>query len=112
MPHSPRAQYRCSFCGKHQEQVHRSIAGPGGVYICDECIELCQGIIAEEQKGLRPSTVIEVRIRVDNLDRLVSEVEMDIPPDSPLFGPNASPEAWDKVIALLTNVIRELPSDE
>jgi len=46
---NPRVQYRCSFCGKSQEQVHRLIAGPGGVYICDECIDLCQEIIAEEQ---------------------------------------------------------------
>ena len=47
----PRVQYRCSFCGKSQEQVHRLIAGPGGVYICDECIDLCQEIIAEEQSS-------------------------------------------------------------
>jgi len=40
-------QLRCSFCGKNQEQVKRLIAGPG-VYICDECIELCQEIIEEE----------------------------------------------------------------
>ncbi len=40
-------QLRCSFCGKSQEQVKRLIAGPG-VYICDECIELCQEIIEEE----------------------------------------------------------------
>lgn len=38
---------KCSFCGKSQEQVKRLIAGPG-VYICDECIELCSEIIAEE----------------------------------------------------------------
>ena len=37
---------RCSFCGKTQEQVDKLIAGPG-VYICDECIELCMGIIDE-----------------------------------------------------------------
>jgi len=43
------AKYRCSFCGKSQEQVHRLIAGPGGVYICGECIDLCKEIIAEEQ---------------------------------------------------------------
>ena len=49
-PKNPRVQYRCSFCGKSQEQVHRLIAGPGGVYICDECIDLCQEIIAEEQQ--------------------------------------------------------------
>ncbi len=40
-------QLRCSFCGKNQEQVKRLIAGPG-VYICDECIDLCQEIIEEE----------------------------------------------------------------
>ena len=40
--------YLCSFCGKRQEQVHRLIAGPGGVYICGECVTLCGEIIAEE----------------------------------------------------------------
>ncbi|NLN63828.1 MAG: ATP-dependent Clp protease ATP-binding subunit ClpX [Clostridiaceae bacterium] len=40
-------QLKCSFCGKTQEQVKRLIAGPG-VYICDECIELCSEIIGEE----------------------------------------------------------------
>lgn len=40
-------QPRCSFCGKLQEQVRRIVAGPG-VYICDECIELCQEIIEED----------------------------------------------------------------
>ncbi|NLA59792.1 MAG: ATP-dependent Clp protease ATP-binding subunit ClpX [Firmicutes bacterium] len=38
---------KCSFCGKYQDQVKRLIAGPG-VYICDECIELCYEIITEE----------------------------------------------------------------
>ncbi len=39
---------RCSFCGKSQNEVKKLIAGPG-VYICDECIELCNDIIAEER---------------------------------------------------------------
>ena len=38
---------RCSFCGKSQDQVRRIIAGPG-VFICDECIELCQEIVSDE----------------------------------------------------------------
>ena len=38
---------RCSFCGKSQDEVRRVIAGPG-VYICDECIELCQEIIDDD----------------------------------------------------------------
>jgi len=42
-----RKQLKCSFCGKTQDQVRRLVAGPG-VYICDECIELCQEIIEEE----------------------------------------------------------------
>ena len=43
-----RVQYHCSFCGKNQDQVKRLIAGPGAVYICDECVELCREIIVEE----------------------------------------------------------------
>lgn len=42
-----RKQVKCSFCGKSQEQVKRLVAGPG-VYICNECIELCSEIIDEE----------------------------------------------------------------
>ncbi len=40
-------QLKCSFCGKVQDQVRKLVAGPG-VYICDECIELCNEIIEEE----------------------------------------------------------------
>ncbi|MBZ9636706.1 ATP-dependent Clp protease ATP-binding subunit ClpX [Clostridium sp. FP1] len=43
-------QLKCSFCGKTQDQVRRLIAGPG-VYICDECIELCSEIIVDEFQG-------------------------------------------------------------
>ena len=39
---------RCSFCGKTQDQVRKLIAGPVGVYICDECVDLCSDIIVEE----------------------------------------------------------------
>lgn len=46
---------RCSFCGKTQEQVEKLIAGPG-VYICDECIELCMGIIDENaERNYKPN---------------------------------------------------------
>jgi ATP-dependent Clp protease ATP-binding subunit ClpX len=41
---------RCSFCGKNRDEVRKLIAGPT-VYICDECIELCNDIIAEESEG-------------------------------------------------------------
>jgi len=43
------SQLFCSFCGKNQEEVKKLIAGPS-VYICDECIELCNDIIAEEEE--------------------------------------------------------------
>ena len=42
-----KSQLKCSFCGKSQEQVRKLVAGPG-VYICDECIELCNEIVQEE----------------------------------------------------------------
>ena len=41
-------KFRCSFCGKTQEQVRKLIAGPGGAYICDECVDICAEIIEEE----------------------------------------------------------------
>jgi ATP-dependent Clp protease ATP-binding subunit ClpX len=47
MTSKTKVPYRCSFCGKSQEQVRKLIAGQG-VYICDECINLCQEIIEEE----------------------------------------------------------------
>ncbi|MGW7367241.1 ATP-dependent Clp protease ATP-binding subunit ClpX [Streptomyces sp. NPDC054841] len=39
---------KCSFCGKSQKQVRKLIAGPAGVHICDECVELCNELIEEE----------------------------------------------------------------
>src|SRR6476659_3704808 len=46
-PTDSNEQLLCSFCGKSQRQVKKLIAGPG-VYICDECIDLCNEIIDEE----------------------------------------------------------------
>ncbi len=57
-----RTTYRCSFCGKSQDQVQRLIAGPGGVYICDECIDLCREIIEEEQ-----ATVAKPRLQTGKI---------------------------------------------
>jgi len=50
-------QLKCSFCGKSQEQVKRLVAGPG-VYICDECIELCSEIIEEEFEDTKIDTEV------------------------------------------------------
>ena len=40
------ADYRCSFCGKRQDEVKKLIAGPNRVYICNDCVALCSEIIA------------------------------------------------------------------
>ena len=47
MTHLKDTPLRCSFCGKTQDEVKKIIAGPT-VYICDECIELCNDIMEEE----------------------------------------------------------------
>ena len=50
---------KCSFCGKTQKQVKKLIAGPG-VYICDECIDLCNEIIEEELSETSEFTLTEL----------------------------------------------------
>lgn len=42
-------RYQCSFCGKDQNMVKQLIAGPKGIYICNECVALCNEILAKEQ---------------------------------------------------------------
>lgn len=46
-------KFRCSFCGKTQDQVRKLIAGPNGAYICDECVDICAEIIDEELEMMR-----------------------------------------------------------
>ena len=50
---------RCSFCGKHEQQVHRMIQGPG-VRICDECVQLCMSILNDGFEDAEASSVEEV----------------------------------------------------
>ncbi|SRR6266545_2278102 len=55
-----RISYTCSFCSKNQDQVRRLIAGPGAVYICDECVELCREIIQEDSGStVRPKQPLQ-----------------------------------------------------
>ena len=55
-----RISYTCSFCSKNQDQVRRLIAGPGAVYICDECVELCREIIQEDSTStVRPKEPLQ-----------------------------------------------------
>jgi ATP-dependent Clp protease ATP-binding subunit ClpX len=41
---------KCSFCGKLQHEVNRLIAGPPGIYICDQCVKVCTSVIAQEER--------------------------------------------------------------
>jgi ATP-dependent Clp protease ATP-binding subunit ClpX len=43
-------QPKCSFCGKSKDHVQKLIAGPGAVYICNECVGLCQEILDGERR--------------------------------------------------------------
>ena len=47
MSDSNKRTLRCSFCGKQEREVHRMIQGPGGVRICDECVNLCRDILQD-----------------------------------------------------------------
>ncbi len=54
-----KGQLKCSFCGKSQDQVRKLVAGPG-VYICDECIELCMEIVEEELGHVEEMDLTEI----------------------------------------------------
>ena len=53
---------RCSFCGKTQDQVRKLIAGPGGIYICDECVDICADIIEEEYEEEPAQEEMEINL--------------------------------------------------
>ncbi|MGE0226925.1 MAG: ATP-dependent Clp protease ATP-binding subunit ClpX [Dehalococcoidia bacterium] len=70
-----RVQYHCSFCGKNQDQVKRLIAGPGAVYICDECVELCQEIINEETQAAGKTPARGQRPRLRTPQEIVTQLD-------------------------------------
>ncbi len=53
---------RCSFCNKTQDQVRKLIAGPSGVYICDECVDICADIIEEEYEEEPEAEEMEINL--------------------------------------------------
>ena len=55
-------QIRCSFCNKTQDQVRNLIAGPNGVYICDECVDICADIIEEEYEDETPEESMDINL--------------------------------------------------
>jgi ATP-dependent Clp protease ATP-binding subunit ClpX len=57
---SPSSGQRCSFCRRTHDEVNRLIAGPEGVFICDECVELCHDILEEENSTVKTSSEFKV----------------------------------------------------
>ena len=55
MSNSGRGIYNCSFCGRSQDEVQRLIAGPPPIFICDECVAICNQVIAEERQRAQPT---------------------------------------------------------
>ncbi|GAB4073268.1 ATP-dependent protease ATP-binding subunit ClpX [Barrientosiimonas marina] len=66
-----KGQLKCSFCGKGQDQVRKLVAGPG-VYICDECIELCTEIV-EEELGTEEATEFEELPKPNEINGMLNE---------------------------------------
>jgi ATP-dependent Clp protease ATP-binding subunit ClpX len=70
---------KCSFCGKNQRQVEKLIAGPS-VFICNECVDLCNDIISEEMPAPPPlaTALEEVRRRLVDLGTEAGELTKQI----------------------------------
>ena len=75
--------FKCSFCGKSQKQVQQLIAGPG-VYICDECVELCNEIIEERaaEQGAGDLDWVDLQIAAaETLTRVLTPGEVVASPE-------------------------------
>jgi ATP-dependent Clp protease ATP-binding subunit ClpX len=59
---TPQDKIRCSFCNKTQDQVRKMIAGQDGVYICDECIDLCSEILEEEYEEMEQEENLSINL--------------------------------------------------
>jgi ATP-dependent Clp protease ATP-binding subunit ClpX len=56
-----RVQKRCSFCKKQQQEIRMLIAGPNSIFICDECVERCRGIIRQATQAPKSKTATEAK---------------------------------------------------
>jgi len=93
---------RCSFCNKTQDQVRKLIAGPAGLYICDECIEICGDILEEELKKTGNPNLIN-RIIIDSENNRTGSTFCDEIREK-LF----SPQMLQDRIARVEEIIQEL----
>ena len=78
----------CSFCGKNKEEVRKFIAGPGTVFICDECIELCNEMIIDELATASANVITDANIGMTKdkaLEAFETFGENDIPDDGGRF---------------------------
>ena len=73
MPKKTKDLLSCSFCGKSQKAVKKLIAGPG-VYICDECIALCNGILEEHGTADTRAAVVGPGLAEMDTDALLSNL--------------------------------------
>jgi hypothetical protein len=67
MPQDDEINLHCSFCGQNQNEIEKLIAGPVGVYICDECVDLCNDILAEETEA-----------KITDADRVVPSISSSV----------------------------------
>jgi hypothetical protein len=83
MGRADRRTYRCSFCGKSNDQVQRLIAGPRGIYICDECVDLCHEIVEGDSLGHVPvPTMPMTRMRISLPSDVVAALHGIVGPES------------------------------
>jgi ATP-dependent Clp protease ATP-binding subunit ClpX len=66
----------CSFCGKSQNEVRKMIAGPGGVYICDSCVNVCKTVIDREVKASEPQEDAPFKLLKPN--QICSELDLHV----------------------------------
>jgi len=66
----------CSFCGKSQNEVRKMIAGPGGVYICDSCVNVCKTVIDREVKAAQPQEAVPFKLLKPN--QIMSGLDLHI----------------------------------
>ena len=70
MKNNENEQLFCSFCGKQKELAKRLVAGPNGIYICDECIQICQEVIKEEDNNEKSSESVKLLKPIEIKQRL------------------------------------------
>lgn len=92
----PKRQYRCSFCGKAQTDVKTLVAGPG-VFICDECVSLCQSVIRKAAKSTTKNEAASLLPDNASTDRLLKT----------LAGFNGAFESVDTAMQDVVDILRE-----